>query len=212
MESIILIGGGGHCVSCIDVLQSSGKYNIIGILDTPDKVGSSILGVKIIGTDNDIQELASKYKNFLISLGQIKSSASRERIYVLVKKYGGILPVIISPKAHVSAHASIKEGTIVMHYAMVNANAKIGKSCIINSGAIIEHESIIGDFCHISTRAIVNGQVNIGNNSFIGSNSVIVNNVSLTENIIVGAGSCIYKTIKESGTYIGNSLKINNCK
>ena len=37
MNNIILIGGGGHCVSCIDVIEAGKKYKIMGILDNKDK-------------------------------------------------------------------------------------------------------------------------------------------------------------------------------
>ena len=30
--NIILIGGGGHCVSVIDIIENKNKYNIKGIL------------------------------------------------------------------------------------------------------------------------------------------------------------------------------------
>ena len=33
MKKIILIGGGGHCKSCIDVIEQEGKYRIAGIVD-----------------------------------------------------------------------------------------------------------------------------------------------------------------------------------
>jgi sugar O-acyltransferase (sialic acid O-acetyltransferase NeuD family) len=207
MEPIILIGGGGHCLSCIDVLRLANIFEIVGILDISDKAGSSLLGIKVIGDDNDIPHLAGKYRNFLISIGQIKNPDKRIRLFETVKKYGGNLPVVISPKAYISPSAIINEGTIIMHNALVNAKAVIGKGCIINTGALVEHEASIGNFCHISTHAIVNGQVNIGNNSFIGSNSVISNNVSLPEQIIVAAGACVLKSPVETGTYVGNPAR-----
>lgn len=207
MEPIILIGGGGHCLSCIDVLELENVFEIVGILDTSDKIGNSLLDIKVIGNDDDIPRLAGKYKNFLITIGQIKSSEKRVRIYETVKKYGGNLPVVISPKAYVSPSAIINEGTIIMHNALINAKAVIGKGCIINTGALVEHEVSIGDFCHISTHAIVNGQVSVGKNSFIGSNAVIANNVSLPEKIILAAGACILKTPEKTGIYIGNPAR-----
>lgn len=207
MEPIVLIGGGGHCISCIDVIRSSNMLEIVGILDTSDKVGTTLLGIKVIGTDDDIPYLVSKYKNFLITIGQIKSSEKRIRIYNAIKKNNGNLPVVISPKAYISPSAFIDEGTIVMHNSFINAKAVIGKNCIINTGALIEHEVTIGDFCHISTQAVVNGQVLVGKNSFIGSNSVIANNVSLPDDIIVAAGACILKTPESTGIYIGNPAR-----
>jgi sugar O-acyltransferase (sialic acid O-acetyltransferase NeuD family) len=207
MEPIILVGGGGHCISCIDVIRSTNKFEIVGILDISEKVGTIVSGISTIGSDADIPELAANGMSFLITLGQIKSSQSRVAIYKTIKDSGGKLPVVISPRAYVSPSASIDEGTIIMHDSLINANAIIGSNCIINTGALIEHEAVIGIFCHISTHAVVNGQVTVGNNSFIGSNSVIANNVSLPEGIIIAAGACILKTPSESGIYIGNPSK-----
>lgn len=207
MEPIILIGGGGHCISCIDVLRLTGNYEIIGILDTPDKVGTNVSNVEVIGTDEDIQGLVKKYKNFLICVGQIKTSKTRERLFTIVKNFGGSLPVIKSPISYVSNSAKLNEGTIVMHYALINAEATIGKNCIINTGALIEHEADIGDFCHISTHAVVNGQTKVGRQSFIGSNSIIGNNVCLPDKIVVSAGACITRSPETTGTYFGNPAK-----
>ena len=35
MKNIILIGGGGHCKSVIDVIEQEKKYKISGIVDKP---------------------------------------------------------------------------------------------------------------------------------------------------------------------------------
>lgn len=206
-QPIILVGGGGHCISCIDVIEETGLYEIFGILDHPQKKGSNILGYPIIGTDDDMTTLIAQCSNFLITVGQIKSSLVRKNIFDKIKNAGGHLPVIKSPTSYVSNHASIEEGTIIMHHAFINAGVSIGKACIINSKALIEHETIIGDFCHISTAACINGQVNIGSNSFIGSNSVIGNNIQVADNTVIAAGSQVLKNITISGVYIGNPLR-----
>ncbi len=206
-KPIILIGGGGHCISCIDVVEQTELFEIIGILDIPEKVGSKVLDYPVIGTDDDIEKFTEKCRDFLITVGQIKSSNVRQKLSDKVKTAGGNLPVIISPNAYVSKHAASDEGTIIMHHVLVNAGSKIGKGCIINSKALIEHEASIGDYCHISTAACINGQVNIGSNSFIGSNTVVGNNISIAENTLVAAGSQILKNITTPGVYIGNPLR-----
>jgi len=33
MKNLILIGAGGHCRSCIDVIEAEKKYKIIGLID-----------------------------------------------------------------------------------------------------------------------------------------------------------------------------------
>ena len=51
-KKLVLIGGGGHCKACINVIEDTDGYDIVGILDTEDKVGQTILNYSIIGTDN----------------------------------------------------------------------------------------------------------------------------------------------------------------
>lgn len=206
-EPIILVGGGGHCISAIDVIESNKQYEIKGILDMPDKVGQSILGYPIIGSDDQIQELVSHTPNFLITVGQIRNAKIRKKIVEKVILVKGELPVISSGLAYISRHADVEDGTILMHGAVINAGAKIGKACIINSKALIEHEATVGDFTHISTASILNGQVSVGSNCFIGSNTVIANNITICDNVIIAAGSQVLKSITKPGIYIGSPLR-----
>ena len=60
VDQLILIGGGGHCKACIDVIELEGRYQIYGILDIADKVGESVLGYEIIGTESLIEEYIKK--------------------------------------------------------------------------------------------------------------------------------------------------------
>jgi sugar O-acyltransferase (sialic acid O-acetyltransferase NeuD family) len=171
-EKIILVGGGGHCKSSIDVIEAQGLFEIAGIVDLPENVGKSILGYKILWTDEDIPLLTNEYKWFIITIGQIETAEKRKKIAFFLEAHGAQFPTIISPYAVVSPHATVGEGTIIFHHAVVNANASIGRHCIINTKALVEHDAVVEDFCHISTGAILNGGVVVGEESFVGSNSV----------------------------------------
>jgi len=201
-KNLILVGGGGHCKSVIDVAESAG-YTIKGILDLPEKVGEKILGYPIMGTDKDISEFVHEVL-FLVTVGQIKDASLRINLHQKIVNAGGKLATVIASTAHVSKYAKIGEGTVVMHQAMVNADAVIGKSCIINTFANIEHDVVIGDYCHISTGAIINGNCKIGRGTFFGSQSVMVNGLEITEECVIGAGSTVSKDLKQKGIYSGN--------
>lgn len=206
-QPIILVGGGGHCKSSIDVIEQEGKYRIIGILDLPDMVGKRIMEYEIIGTDNDLPAFIKSVDNFLITIGQIRTSEKRIALWKMVKESGANLPAIVSPNSYVAKSAKIGEGSIIMHHAIINADASVGANCIINSKALIEHEVLIGDFCHISTGSVVNGQTKVGNRCFVGSNSTIYNNIRIVDDTIVSAGSIVLKDITTPGTYFGKSIR-----
>ena len=200
-RKIILVGGGGHCKSCIDVIERENKFLIAGILDKESLTGEKILGYPILGSDELIEKLAKENYCFLITVGQIKSPAIRKKIYKTIKKVGGELPVIISPHAIISKYSTLQEGTIVMHNAIVNVATTIGKCCILNSASLVEHDCEIGDFCHISTNTTVNGSVVIGDSCFIGSKVVINNNLNIIGSVIVPSGSRVAVSIDTVGVF-----------
>ena len=200
---LILIGGGGHCKSVIEVAESA-DYEIKGILDMPDEVGKEVLpGHKVIGTDDEIPQYVEEC-DFVVTVGFIKNPALRIKLYNKVKAAGGRLATIIASTAHVSKYAELGEGTVIMHQAFVNAGAKIGDNCIINTFVNIEHDAEVGNQCHISTGTMVNGECKIGENCFIGSQSVCANCIEIASDIIVGAGSVVCKSLRMKGIYAGN--------
>ena len=188
---ILLIGGGGHCKSVIDVIEQENKFKIAGIVDVKEKIGKRVLGYKIIASDEDLELLSREFKYAFISLGQIGSCEKRKKLLKKCKDLGFNFPKIISPYAYVSKHSIIGKGTIIMHGAIINAGAKIGNNCIINSKALIEHDAEIEDNCHISTGAIINGGVKVEECSFIGSNATTKQYITIPKNSFIKAGSIV---------------------
>ena len=187
-SKLILLGGGGHCAACIDVIEQEDKFEIAGIVDKSATSGM-LLGYPVIGDDDDLQTLRETYSHALITIGQIKSPLTRIRLFEQIKLLGFNLPTIISPRSYVSRHAVIGEGTIVMHDALVNSCATIGKNCIINTKALLEHDAVVEDSCHISTGAIVNGSTRVRQGSFVGSNATTKESVKTKEKDFIKAGS-----------------------
>ena len=190
-ENIVLIGGGGHCSSVIDIIEQQGVYNIAGIIDLKGKIGQKNSGYTIIGCDDDLAQLSDEYRNFIITIGQLRSPQRRIEIYNLLIQLAVQIPVIVSPFAYVSKHATIGRGTVVMHMAQVNTNAAIGNNCIINSKALVEHDACIGDHCHISTGVLINGGTKVGDSTFIGSGAVCREYIEIPAWSIIKANSLV---------------------
>lgn len=191
LPSIILVGGGGHCVSCIDVIETEGRFAIAGFVKRADDDSQTLLSYPPLGTDTDLQQLVIAHGNALITVGQIKTAETRKRLFETLVALGVNLPVISSPSAKISRHASLGAGTIAMHSVLVNAKAQVGRNCIINSQALIEHGAQVGDHCHISTGAKINGDVVVGEGCFIGSGAVIKHSVTIGNDAVIEAGQVV---------------------
>lgn len=172
-EKIILIGGGGHCKSVIDVIEQENRFEIAGIVEKFSGESQSVLSYPIIGVDDELESLRKLYRYACITVGHIKSNDVRVRLFHRLLELDFTLPVIVSPRAYISKYSSVADGTVVMHDVCINADVQIGKNCIVNSKALIEHDSVVEDQCHISTGVILNGDTHVLKNSFIGSGSVV---------------------------------------
>ena len=170
---IVLVGGGGHCRAVIDVIEQEGIYRIAGIIDKELDTGYKILGnYRVIGRDEQLEEMRKRYDHALVTVGQIESPNIRIKLYTLLEKLDYTMPVIISPRAYVSEHADIGAGSVVMHDALINAGASVGKNCIVNTKSLIEHDAVVEDHCHISTAAVINGGAVVKKGTFFGSGAV----------------------------------------
>ncbi len=188
---ILLLGGGGHCKSVIDVIEQENRFTIAGIIDNDLDIGSMLLDYKVIGRDDDLKDLKEYYDYALVTVGQIKTPQIRIKLFELLKTLKFTIPVIISPRAYVSKYATVGEGTIVMHDVFINVSVVLGKNCIVNTKALIEHDAIVQDHSHISTGAVVNGGTMVGQGSFIGSQAVTKEGIIIEKNSFIKAGSVV---------------------
>jgi sugar O-acyltransferase (sialic acid O-acetyltransferase NeuD family) len=199
---LLLIGAGGHALACIDVIERTASFEIVGLIGAAAEKGASVLGYPVIGTDADLEHLAARCPNALICVGQLESPGRRIALFEALNAAGYRLPAIVSPSAEVSRHATIGPGTIVMHGAIVNAGARIGANCIVNTRALVEHGAVVGDHCHISTGAIANGDVKIGEGTFIGSGSVIREGITIGRDCFVGMGHSVSKNLPDGTRFV----------
>lgn len=96
MEDIILFGSGGHAHSVVDSIERTGKYNIIGFLDTGEMRGKYFRDYQVLNTDDAIKMYFDKgVRNAFITIGYMGYGDTRNRLYMQLKKIGYIVPNII---------------------------------------------------------------------------------------------------------------------
>ena len=198
MQTIALIGAGGHSKVIVDLINELNIYKIVGFYD--DNVSSKLYNLINLGKINNIDY---SIKNFVIGIGNDKI---RKQIFENNKNLNWI--TLIHPSAIISKNVTIDKGTIVCAGSIIQTDVKIGKQCIINTGCSIDHECIINDFCNICPKATLCGQVQIGTLSFIGANSTLIQCITVGNNCIIGAGSVIIKNIENNCKVVGNPGRI----
>lgn len=208
MESIILIGAGGHAKSIMDSMLKQKKWHIIGILDDASKVGQALMGIPVIGTDDRLEELYQQgVKQAFIAVGSVGNVTVRQRIYKRLSKIGYHCPNIIDPTAILAEEVELGSGNFIGKRAIINSGSKIGNQTIINSGAIVEHDCLIEDFVHVAPGTTLCGNVHIGKETHIGAHSVVIQGKKIGEKVLVGAGSVVIKDIADGKKAYGNPCR-----
>lgn len=190
-KGLLLVGAGGHARSCVEVIESAG-LSVFGLIDRNAKLlTSGVLGYPVLGNDGDLIKLARESSGVLITVGQIGRPKVRVDLYETLTGNGISPAIVVAGTARVSRHASVGQGSIVMHQAFVNAGARVGVNCIVNTAALVEHDVEIGDHCHVAIGAVLGGDVRIGAGSFVGAGAIVSHGVSVGPGSIIGAGCVV---------------------
>lgn len=202
---LLLVGGGGHCKSVLDVLLRNNEYSEIAIVDIPENIGDSIFNIPIIGCDNDLDNLYKEgFDSAFITLGSIGNPKRRIELFKIISEIGFNIPNVIDESASISERVTTGRGVFIGRNTIINCESFLGNGVIINNGAIIEHDCYIGDFVHISPGAVLCGGVKIQNNAHVGAGTVIRQNLEVGESSIIGIGSVVTKNIEHSVLAYGN--------
>ncbi|MDR1548130.1 MAG: acetyltransferase [Hungatella sp.] len=207
-EELILIGGGGHGESIIDTIRGQEKYKITGILDPSKQAGTEVLGIKVIGSDEDLADCFNRgIRNAVITIGSVGNPGPRRRLYEQCKKIGFEFPNIMDKSSILSGTLTIGEGNFIGKGAIINSGVTIGNGTIINTGAIIEHGCRVEDFVHIAPGCVLCGNVWIRTNCHIGAHSTIIQGLTIGNDTMIGAGSLVIKNISSNKLAYGSPAK-----
>ena len=203
MKDVILIGGGGHALSLLEMLDDYGVF--IGYSDIKENPS---MPLPYLGTDDEVLEKYSaddyRVHNAVVYTDKVNLDSRKACIQKFLK-YKTIS--FVASTAIVSPNAVIGDGVAVLHRCVIN-RALIGVYSIINTGTVIEHDCVLGTNVFVASGCIICGGTSIGNNVFIGTGSVIRDGITIADDVIIGMGSVVTKDLTKSGIYFGNPAKI----
>lgn len=209
VPKVVVIGCSGHARVVVDIVESEGRSEVIGFLDTFKRATSTVLGYQMLGTEEDLPSLiACRLCNAVIVA--VGDNWIRGQIANRIRALVPAVPFIsaIHPSAQISRTARIGPGTVIMAGAIVNAGCRIGECCILNTGSSLDHDSTMEPFSSLAPGAVTGGTVTIGAFSAIAIGAVISHAIKIGEHAVVGAGSTIVRNIPDRVVAYGTPARI----
>lgn len=191
-----LYGAGGHAKVIADILEACGT-TLSGIVDDNPET-EEFMGMKVIhGWRKGISPV-------IISIG---SNAIRKKVAERLIREAVEFGTAIYPKATVSRHAMVGEGSVVMQGSILQSCCRIGRHCIVNTGASVDHDCVIEDYVHIAPHATLCGNVRVGEGTWIGAGAVVIPGVKIGRWSVVGAGAVVCKDIPDGVVAYGTPCR-----
>jgi sugar O-acyltransferase (sialic acid O-acetyltransferase NeuD family) len=195
-ERVILVGGGGHAMSCLDAADPR-RLEFVGYVSPePDER----LPLKYFGDDDALEELRDDMDSAFVALGD---NALRRAVTDRVRSLGFELATLVADTARVSAYASVLPGAAVLHGALVGPRAEVGTGAVINTAASIDHDCVVEEFAHIAPGTHLAGGVRIGAGAFTGVGVSVIPDVQIGPWAVVGAGAVVIRQVPPRETVVG---------
>lgn len=183
---IAVIGAGGHAQVVASTLIAAG-HEVVGFYDDdPQKWGSKIFNIPVIGS---IAKLTSDNCSHAI-LG-IGSNEVRKR---LAEQLDLEWIAVVHPFAWVHPEVSLGAGTVVCAGAIVQPNAQIGLHAIINTKASVDHDCCVGDYVHLALSHLAGGAI-AEEGAFLALGSVVLPGVRVGAWATLSAGAIAMKDV-----------------
>lgn len=191
----------------IDALRLQ-PVELLGVTDADSsKKGQLVLGVSILGTDEDITQYSPAIVRLVNGLGSVRVGQNRGRLFWRFKRDGYQFAHVIHPSAIIASDVVLAEGVQIMAGAIIQTGSRIGNNVIINTRAVIDHDCHIEDSAHISPGVTLSGGVLIGQNSHVGTGATVIQNIRIGCNCLVAAGAVVVRDVPDGAAVAGVPAK-----
>lgn len=194
-RAVCVIGAGGHAKVVIRTLQESGYVVEAVFDDCQQKIGTTLLGVPIVGA---IEILAERGRvPAIIAIGD---NLTRQNIS---QKLDLEWISVVHPRAFVDSTVQIGRGTVVFAGAVIQPDCVLGQHVIVNTSASIDHDCVIGEFAHVAPGARLAGSVSVGTGALVGCGAAAIMSQTIGRWSTVGAGAVVTSHVPADMVVVG---------
>jgi sugar O-acyltransferase (sialic acid O-acetyltransferase NeuD family) len=204
MNSLLILGAGGHGKVVADTAAATGQWENIAFLDDQHPSLGAVFNWPVLGCMEEAKKFLSKYDGFCIAVG---NNSLRLKLLKLYQAQGFSAPCLVHPTAYISPSASLGPGCVVFAQGVVNPGSQVGEGSIINTGASVDHDCTLGEGVHLCPGVRLAGEVRIGQQTTLGTGSAVIPQINIGSYVMVGAGSVVVADIPDHSTAAGVPAK-----
>jgi sugar O-acyltransferase (sialic acid O-acetyltransferase NeuD family) len=190
--NVVILGGSGHGKVVIDIVEQSGQFHVLGILDAKIPCGQQVLGYPVIGNENDLAAIirTQHVEGLFLAVGdnwlRWKISQSLKTLAPAIQ-----FPTAVHPSAQLARTVRLGPGTVVMAGCVVNSDTTVGDFCILNTLCSVDHDCSLGNYVSFAPHACAGGNVEVDDYTAVCLGANIIHGVKIGAHAVVGAGATV---------------------
>jgi sugar O-acyltransferase, sialic acid O-acetyltransferase NeuD family len=205
---VLILGAGGHAQVVADILlqayrAGSSTYPLGFLDDNPALIGTTIMGLRVLGTIAQIDSI--EHEGIIVAIGD---NRTRARLFELIQAKGKQIVNAIHPTAVLASNVCLGCGVMICAGVVINTGSVIGDNVILNTGCIVDHHNRIGNHAHIAPGVRLGGNVTVGEGTLVGIGAVVLPQRTIGEWSIIGAGSVVTRDIPPYVTAVGVPARV----
>lgn len=192
MDDLIILGLDIHAIEVIDIINMTGRYNVLGIIDERAAGAERLqeyMGCPVLGGPDAIARYPNAYRTPMHGWKE----RSDRRNWVS----------IISPTSFVASSAKLGAGCIVYPNCFIGANAILGDGVFMLSGSVVNHDCKIGDGVVITTGVALAGCVTVKAGAYLGQACTVKQYLTIGEKCYIGMGGVVTRDVPDGVTVVG---------
>lgn len=191
---VAVIGAGGHAQVVASTVVAAG-HEVVGFYDdNPQKWGSYIFDIPVIGPVSDLSSQSCSHAIIGIGSNEVRKHLAEQLDLDWI--------TVVHPFAWVHPEVSLGAGTVVCAGAIVQPYAKVGSHVILNTKASVDHHCCVGDYVHIAVSHLAGG-ASADEGAFLALGSVVLPGIRVGAWATLGAGSVATKDVPPRTTAVG---------
>ncbi|OAN55001.1 acetyltransferase [Magnetospirillum moscoviense] len=204
---VFVIGAGGHAKVVIDALRRAGT-TVDGLVDAdPGRVGSTVLGVPVLGGDEALERCDRQRTRVVNGIGAVGPADLRAKVFAAYRARGFVFATLVDPSAVVGGGVVLDEGAQILAGAVVQTGCRVGCDAIVNTRAAIDHDCHVGAHAHIAPGAVLSGDVRIGERTLVGTGATVIQGIRIGSGALVAAGAVVICDVADGARVAGNPAR-----
>ncbi len=211
INRIAIIGAGKGLVQILDIVFNLNQFIPVCIYDdTPEKLGSVIFNIPVVGKVDPLSILNDFENNkFDVIINSVSTSIPfRKSIYEKLKEHRIPFANLIHRSAIIGFNVNLGEGNVILADVVVGASTKIGNDNFISAKCNIEHHNTLGSHSTFGPNVVTSGSVDISDSVKFGTGIFIEPKISVGNNSVIASGSIVTRNIPANTIVINESANI----